>query len=156
MSGLDVANGMALRAHHHRVGFRATLEEPDPPQEVAGGHPGRREDDVPLGYLLHLEDLLHVLDAHLLRALDLLLVPRGEPPLHVAAHASDGRRGDHALGSAADAHQHVDARLRKTGGDGRAHVAVADQLDARPVPRTSAMSFSWRGRLRMITVRSST
>ena len=25
-----------------------------------------------------------------------------------------------------------------------------------PVPRTSAISFSWRGRLRMITVRSST
>src|SRR3954463_10948148 len=39
--------------------------------------------------------------------LDLLLVARPEPALHVAAHAADGGGGDHAFRRAPDPHQHV-------------------------------------------------
>src|SRR5467141_1920514 len=134
MPRLDVPDGAALRAHHHGVGLRPTLEEADSAQEIAGGDAGGCEDHVPPRHLVHLEDLLHVLDPHLLRALDLLLVARREPALHVAAHAADGSGRDHAFRRPADAHQHVDAGLRKAGGDGGADVSVADQLDASAGP----------------------
>src|SRR5216684_8910434 len=129
---LDVPDRPALRAHHHRVRLGAPLEEAHAAQEIAAGHAAGGEDDVPARHLLHPEDFVDVGDAHLLRPLDLLVVARLEPALHVAAHAADGRGGDDALGRAADAHEHVDARLGKAGGDGRRDVAVADELDARP------------------------
>src|SRR5438128_9086082 len=109
----DVPDGPALRAHHDRVRLRAALEEADALEEVAARHSGRGEDDVAACQLLEREDLVHVRNAHLLRALDLLLVPRLEAPLHVAADAADGRRGNDPFRRAADAHQDVHARLGK-------------------------------------------
>src|SRR2546430_13014304 len=96
MPRLDVPDGAALRAHHHGVRLRPTLEETHAAQEIAGSDAGGGEDDVPARHLVDLEHLLHVLDPHLLRALDLLLVARSEPALHVATHAADGGGGDHA------------------------------------------------------------
>src|SRR5437868_5508283 len=85
---LDVADGAALRAHHHRVRLGPTLEETDALEEIAGGDAGRGEDHVAARHLVQLEGLLDVLDPHLLGPLDLLVVARREAALHVAAHAA--------------------------------------------------------------------
>src|SRR6266478_5252666 len=129
--GLQVPDGVALRAHDHRLGGRSALEEADALEEVAAGHPGRGEDHRPLRHLLERVDLVRVGDPHLARALDLFLVAEGQPALHVAAAATHRGRGDHPFRRAADAHQDVDAGLHEAGGDRGGHVAVPDQLDPR-------------------------
>jgi len=68
-------------------------------------HTGRGEDDVPARHLLEREDLVHVGDAHLLRALDLLSLrglrrPCMSPPIQRTAAAAITPSG-----AAADAHQ---------------------------------------------------
>ena len=88
--------------------------------------------------------------------LPLLVVARPELPLDRAAEALDRRRRDHALGRAADAHQHVDARAGPSGGDRGRDVAVGDQPHLRPgTPAASAISGSWRSRSRTTTLTSS-
>src|SRR2546425_4253326 len=72
--GLEVANGVSLGAHHHRLGRRAALEEADALEEVAGGDARRREDHRALRHLVDRVDPIRIRDAHLARALDLLLV----------------------------------------------------------------------------------
>src|SRR5438105_12997436 len=88
MPRLDVADGAALRAHHHGVGLRPTLEEADSAQEIAGSDAGGCEDHVPPRHLAHLEDVIHVLDPHLLRLLDLLLVATRQRALSPGAHTA--------------------------------------------------------------------
>ena len=66
---------------------------------------------------------------HPRRALALLVVPEPEPRLELAAEAAQRRRGDHALGRAADAHHGVDAGALDGAADRGRDVAVADELD---------------------------
>src|SRR5699024_12423628 len=47
-----------------------------------------------------------------------------------SAEGLDGAGGDDALGSAADAHEHVYSGAGAAGGDGSGDIAVGDELDA--------------------------
>ena len=128
---VDAADGARARAHDERRGLRPVGEEAHAAQQEAARDARGREHDVAARELVDLEDVVDVGDAHARRARDLRVVPRAQDALHVAVHAAQGRGRQHALGRAADAHEHVDARVGIRGRDGAAHVAVADEADAR-------------------------
>ena len=92
--------------------------------QSAVGHARGHEDGVVAGdQVVGLVGAVHV-ESGGDALLPLLVVPRGEPGLHEAAERLDRRgRGD-ALGAAADADAHVDARLVASGVDAAGHVAV--------------------------------
>ena len=71
------------------------------------------------------------IEAGVEQLLPLLVVARPEPSLDAAADALERGRRDHALGRAADAVEHVDARAGLRGRDRGRDVAVPDQLHAR-------------------------
>ncbi len=82
----------------------------------------------PLHHVLDAVDQLRIGDAHLVRALALLLAVEDQPALHLAADAAQRRRRQHALGRAAGADIHVDSGIIRVGAmnDAR-HVAIGDQ-----------------------------
>ena len=157
MDGVDEADLLRLVGHHQRVRPRAAAEEADALEEVAGRDAGRGEDEVlARGEVLGAVDAALVAVAHPRAALALLVVAIPEAGLDLAAEAAQGRRGDHALRGAADAHDRVDA------GALTAQLIAAERspsemsLIRAPAARTSAMSASWRGRSRITTVMSPT
>ena len=104
-----------------------------PRMKRAVGDAGRDEEDVRAGRQVALGvDALRVRDAHRLHALFLARAWSGtRRRLHAAVEAAERRRGEHALGRAADAHDGVHVRAAHGGRDAGREVAVADQLDAR-------------------------
>src|SRR6185369_13532681 len=109
---------------------RASAEEPDTLEQVAGRHARRREDEVlARGEVLGVVDAVLVAVTHPRTALTLVVAAVPEPGLDLAAEAAQRGRGDHALGRAADAHHRVDAGARDRRRDRRRQVAIADQLD---------------------------
>eukprot|EP01136_Pigoraptor_vietnamica_P043675 Opistho-1_new@19395 len=130
--GLYEADGAGRRAHHHRVRLDAVALEGDAVEEVAVGDAGGGEEDVTGGHLRQVVLLVRLGDAHAFGAGALLLGVEDQPALHLAADAAQRRRGEHALGSTADADVNVDAGLFRVGGvDDAGDVAVADQADRR-------------------------
>ena len=77
--------------------------EADAGEQVAVGDAGRGEQDVAARHLAHVVFAVEVGDAHAARALALLVGIDDQAALHLAADAAERRRGEHALGRAADA-----------------------------------------------------
>src|SRR5207247_2055550 len=130
-AGDDQAVDLAAGARGRGGPERAAAEELDAAQEGAVGDAGGGEHHVALREILEAVDAVVVLHAHLLGAPALVVVAVAEDALHVAAHAAERGRGEHALGGAADAEEDVDAGVGLARGDGGGDVAVGDEADAR-------------------------
>ncbi len=99
-----------MRLHHQRRRADAVAEEADALHQRALGDAGGREDDVlARREILRPVDPLEVGDAHRAAALLVLRRVDDEPREDLAAEAAHGRRREHALGRAADAHHGVHA-----------------------------------------------
>ncbi len=123
---------LGLVGHHERMRPCAATEEADALEQVAGGHPGRREHEVlARRQVLGRVDPVLVAVAHPRAAFPLLVVAVAEARLDLATEATQRGGRDDALRRAADAHDGVDAGARDRAGDGGRQVAVADELDAR-------------------------
>src|ERR1041384_4707173 len=129
MRRVGKADCARLWAHYAGMRRRAAGKEMYAVEIVPVRDARRREHHVAAGELLKAEFLVNVFDAHRLSALDLLRVAELEPSLHVAVHAGERRRREHAFRRAADAEQKIDAGLGLGGGDRRRDVAVADEAD---------------------------
>src|SRR5215204_2483654 len=132
MPGLDQADGARDRAHRQRLGQHLVGPEADPAQELAVGDAGGGEEDVVApDQVVDGEHLVEVV-AGVEGGPALVVVAGPEAAVHGAVEALEGAGGDHRLGGAADADQHVDTGALAGGHDGPGDVAVGDQLDPGP------------------------
>src|SRR5882672_3444404 len=110
----------------------------------AVGHAAGGEDDlVAGGQVVGMIDARRIGDSHFLHSFDqtvgnlravfglLQLLFQNEAGLHFAVQTFHGGGGDHAFGTAADAHQRVDAGSGDGRRDSRRQIAVGDQAYAR-------------------------
>mmetsp|Transcript_13984 Transcript_13984/g.58393 ORF Transcript_13984/g.58393 Transcript_13984/m.58393 type:complete len:401 (+) Transcript_13984:115-1317(+) len=134
MGGLDGANGAAFGPHDQARGQRAAGREAHALEQVAGGHAGRREEDLLAAAEVGGGHRGFQVEALVLEALGLGLVARPQLSLELAAEAAHGGGGDDALGRAPDAHEHVDVVARRGGRQRGGHVAVVDEVHARARP----------------------
>ena len=109
--GLDHPDSSGLRAHHDRLGGAAAAVVLDALQQVAVGDSGGAEEDVLTGHQIFCGEYLIQVITGIERLLAFGVVGRRQLGLDGSAHAPDGRRGDDALGCAADAGQDVGARV---------------------------------------------
>ena len=131
VDGLDAADGARAGAHDQRLGGGAVREVVDALDQLAVGDAGQGEEDVAAAH--QVVDGQHLIQASPsrfgLRAL--VVVARPQLALDVAAQALQRGGGEDRLGRAADAQQHVDARVGQRRHQAAGHVAVGDQLDPR-------------------------
>ena len=98
MHGFYPPDRPALRAHDHGMSDGSSAEETSSLEEVAVGDPRGCEHHVlAAGQVGKTVDPIDVDNTHLFGALDLTVVTGLEAPLHIAAQATDPRRGDHAF-----------------------------------------------------------
>src|SRR3990167_2712616 len=117
---LDEPDGAGLGAEHHRVRVDPVLAVSYALEKIAVGDAGGGEDDVVAGGQIgRVVDAVRIRDLHRLDPLPLVGADRLEPALDLAAQASHGGRGQHALRRAADADEHVNAGVGNGGGPRR-------------------------------------
>src|SRR5882724_12873991 len=93
------------------MGPRPAAEEADALEEIPGGHPGRREDDVlARGELFGRVDAALVAVTHPRPAGPFLVAPVAEAGLDLAAEAAQRGSSQYPLRRPAEAHHGVDAR----------------------------------------------
>src|SRR4029453_3870745 len=92
---------------------------------------GGEEDVVPPDQVVDVQHLVQVV-AGVEGGPALVVVAGPQAAVHGAVEALEGAGGDHRLGGAADADQHVDAGALAGGHDRPGDVAVGDQLDPGP------------------------
>src|SRR5215207_6204300 len=129
--GDDAPDRTGLAAEHDALGADDRTLLTHAVDELAVGHAGGHEERVVAAHqVVELVDAVAI-ESGRLAAGALGVVLRRELALHEAAQCLDGARGGDALGAAADADAHVDARLVACGVDATGDVAVADQSRAR-------------------------
>src|SRR5262249_59942884 len=98
--GADPAHRAGNRAHYHRLGLDRVLAEAHAVEQRAVGDAGCCEQTVALDHVADLVLLARVLDAHRGGTRALLFGIEHEDALHLAADATQRRRGEYSFGRA--------------------------------------------------------
>ena len=130
-------------------------ENRTPPQEGPVGKSGRGEEDVrALDEIVCRQDAIEII-AGGEGGRAFLVVSRVKATWNGPSQASQGGRGDHALGRAANAIKQIDARAEPCGRDvWRRRRRRTGGGRGRPSSAHGSTTSSWRGRSRIITVTS--
>src|SRR5947209_781334 len=129
--GADDPDRPGARAHDHRLAGSALRRVTDTLEQDSVGHAGRsKEGFFSAAKILRRQDSREVV-AGVDGSVPLLVVPRPQPSLDLAADALQRCGRNDAFGRTADPIQKVDTGSFLRGGDRAGDVAVADQAHAR-------------------------
>src|SRR5215217_1396456 len=126
MYRLNSSNGPGSRSHHERLRRRTLREIMDPFEQLPVGDAGGGEEDVVPCHQVVAGQLPPDVDRLLLRDLALLVVPRPEPTLDVAADAFECGGGDDGFRRTPGAEERVDASIGNCRHQRAGDVAVGD------------------------------
>src|SRR5215472_1750689 len=157
MDGVDEADLAFVESENHGRGANAIAEETNPLEKVAIGYAGTGEDNFFAGSeVFGVVDAFGIVDAHFFEAFLVFRLGDDEAGKNLAVEAAEGSGGEDTFGSAARAHDHVNAGTDDGGGDSGGEVAVADQANTRAGFADVVDELFVRGRSRTMTTRSST
>src|SRR6201987_130149 len=132
MDGSDEANLAFVEGKNHGRGADTFAEEAHALEKIAVRDAGAGEDDFFAGSeVVGIVDALGVIHAHFFQALLVFGLADDEACEDLAVKTAQSGGGEHTFGSAASAHNHVNAGANDGSGDAGGEVAVADQADAR-------------------------
>src|ERR1700733_362310 len=132
MHGVNEPDLALIQSQDQRLRARAFAEEPDAAQQASFGDACAGEDDSLSGReVLGVVDAFRIFYAHLGETLVVLRFGNHETGEDLTVQAAQCGRGQDAFGSAAGAHDGVDACANDRRGTPGGQGAVADQADAR-------------------------